>query len=182
MSFLVDTPIISLSPIVSAVYEPVSLIPLSTRILIDDTQILYDPFRTFNILFPRIPAFYVNTPDLNNDLKLQKKVFNNIWEKLENKWILEYLKIYQYITGTKGSFKLVSSLSDAENNKFSSDNMEDKAHWFLSNIFTRNNLVNAIDKFRKKTGLDLWEVDKDEDMLKAFIYHQIKRFLLDKLA
>jgi hypothetical protein len=182
MSLLLSSPIISLSPIIDAVYEPVSLLPLPSQILVSDRQILYDPFRTFDLFFPTVPAFYVTTPDLNTDLKLQKKVLNNIWSKLENGWILDYTKIFKYIVGSKGNYKLVSSLSEAENNKFSSENMEDKAKWFLSNIYTRSNLVNTIDKFRKKTGVDLWNVDNDEDMFKAFVYHQIKRFLFEKLA
>jgi hypothetical protein len=71
MSLLLSSPIISLSPIIDAVYEPVSLLPLPSQILISDRQILYDPFRTFDLFFPTVPAFYVTTPDLNTDLKLQ---------------------------------------------------------------------------------------------------------------
>ena len=182
MSLLFDTPIISLSPIVTSIYDPVSLLPLPSQIIFSEDRILYDPFRTFTTFFPRIPAYYVDVPDLNTDLKLQKKILNKIWNKLENEWILNFTKIFKYITGSKGSYKLVSSLNDAENNKVGTENMEDKANWFLTHIYTRSNLVNTIDKFRKKTGINLWEVDNDEDMLKAFIYHQIIRFLFDKLA
>jgi len=182
MSLIIDSPFISLSPFINSLYEPVSLFPFPSQIIIDDRPVLYDPFRTFTTFFPTIPAVYVNTPDLNNDLKLQKKIVNKLWNKLETEWILDYTKIFKYIVGSKGSYKLVSSLSESENNKVGSENMEDKARWFLTNVYTKSNLVNTIDKFRKKTGVDLWDVDSDEDMFKAFVYHQIKRFLFDKVA
>ena len=182
MSLIFNSPIFSLSPIYGTIYEPASILPITTQVILNNDKIIYDPFRTFNTLLPYAPSYYLTYPDLNTDIKLQKKVFNSIWNKLEDKWIYEYVKIFKYITGSKGSYKLVSSLTEAENNKFSSSDVEDKAEWFLSNVYKRSNLANTVEKYRKRSNINLWDVEKDEDTLKAFIYHQIKRQLFNDIA
>ena len=58
----------------------------------------------------------------------------------------------------------------------------DKAEWFLSNIFKKAHLASVIEKYRKHTGLNWWDIDDDMSNLKAFIYHQMKRRLFEKLA
>jgi hypothetical protein len=181
MSLFVNSPIVSLSPLYDEVYQPVSLMPLATDILLEN-RIVYDPFRTFSSYFPLSPVFYTNYPDLNTDLKIQKKVYNKLWDKLENKWIFDFTKVFKYINGKKNNYELVSSLTEAENNKYSSEDVEGKAEWFLSNVYKKSDLANTIEKYRKKAGINLWDVEDDKETLKAFIYHQIKRMLFNKLT
>jgi len=41
----------------------------------------------------------------------------------------------------------------------------------------------SVSNFLTKTNVAMiWDVISDEDMFKAFVYHQIKRFLFDKVA
>jgi len=181
MSLIINSPIVSLSPLYDSVYEPVSLMPLVSDIILEN-RIVFDPYKTVSSLLPFTPLYYMEYPDLNTDMKLQKKVYNKYWEKLESKWIYDYVKIFKYITGSKGNYKLVSSLSEAENNKASTTDMEGKAEWFLSHVYTRSNLANTVEKYRRKAKVDLWEIENDKETFKAFIYHQIKRMLFEKLA
>ena len=181
MSLLIESPIISLNP-VSTIIDPVVMLPVASQILMDPATIYYDPFRTFNMYMPGSLAYYVNYPDLNTDVNMQRKVLNKIWNNLENKWIFDFIKVFKYVTGSVGSYKLVSSFSEAENNKLHSENMEEKAEWILKHFYTKSNLISTIEKFRNKANLDWWSVDNDQDRLKQFIYHQMKRKLLEKLS
>jgi len=182
MSLIFNSPILSLTPIVDSIYDPVSFIPITTQLLIDDTRVLYDPFRTFSLYFPTVPVYYVDQPDLNTDVNVQKKVFNKLWTKLEEKWIFEFVKIFKFISGSKGNYKLVSSLVESENNKIHSEELEEKAEWFLSHIYTRSDLASTVEKYRRKMNIDIWNVEEDREHFKAFIYHQMKRMLLNKIS
>ena len=185
MSIVVKTPTISLTPmpsLVTTVIEPVSLVPVVADILINPTKIFYDPFRTFGTYMPGSMAYYVSYPDLNSDVDIQKKVLIKIWNKLESKWIFEFTKVFKYISGTNGDYKLVSSLKEMESNPLNTNEYENKAEWYLSNVFKKAHLASVIEKYRKNTGLDWWNVEEDMDNLKAFIYHQMKRRLFEKIA
>ena len=57
MSYIVKSPIISLTQLVDSIYEPVSLLPAFTEVILNNNRMIYDPFRTFSILNPLIPAF-----------------------------------------------------------------------------------------------------------------------------
>jgi hypothetical protein len=185
MSIVVKTPTISLTPVpqlITTVVEPVSMVPVVNNILLDPLNIYYDPFRTFGTYMPGSLAYYVSYPDLNTDVDMQRKMLNKIWNKLESKWIFEFTKVFKYITGSKGDYKLVTSLKDYESNPINTAEYEDKAEWYLSNIFKKAHLAGVIEKYRKNTSLDWWNVDKNMDHLKAFIYHQMKRRLFERLA
>ena len=185
MSIFLNSPTISLTPIPSlmtSIIEPVSMIPVIANILLDQSKIFYDPFRTYGTYMPGSMAYYVSYPDLNTDVDMQIKVLNKIWNKLETKWIFEFTKIFKYITGTKDDYKLVSSLKEIESNPLNTSEYENKAEWYLSNVFKKAHLASVIEKFRKNTGLDWWNIDKDKEHLKAFIYHQMKRRLFEKVA
>jgi hypothetical protein len=171
MSLLVTSPLVSL-------YDPVSLVSpfVSPRILVNDTDVLINPLRVV------VPTALVEYPDLNNDLRLQKKVYNNIWNILKDEWIYDYVKIFNYIVGTKNNYKLVSSLKEAEDNKNITEDMESKALWFLLNFYNKSKLASTIEKYRKKANINLWDIEKDDNTLKAFIYHQMKRMLFEKIA
>ena len=185
MSIFVKTPTISLTPVpalMPTVIEPVSMVPVIADILMNPTNIYYDPFRTYGAYFPGSMAYYVSYPDLNSDVDMQRKVLNKIWNKLESKWIFEFTKVFKYITGSNGDYKLVSSLKEVESNPINTAEYEDKAEWYLSNIFKKSHLASVIEKYRKNTGLDWWNVDSDMDHFKAFVYHQMKRRLFEKIA
>ena len=78
MSLFVNQPLISLTPVATNLYDPVSLLPVSTQIYLDPTNIYYDPFKTYNALFPSYPGIYVSYPDVNADTKMQKDVIHKI--------------------------------------------------------------------------------------------------------
>lgn len=182
MNLLVNSPIISLTPLVNNMYNPVSLLPVATQIMMEPNLIFYDPFRTYDMIMPGSMAYYVSYPDLNTDPKMQSKVLNKIWDKLETKWIYDYVKVFKFIIGTKGDYHLAKNVKEAEENQINSADMENKADWLLSNFYTKSKLASTIEKYRAKSGLDWWDVDKDMDHLKQFIYHQMRRKLFEKIA
>jgi hypothetical protein len=136
---------------------------------------------TNTLLLPTLQQ-QIKYPDLNSDIMVQKNITNKIWRKLKGTWIYNYTKLFKFIKGSKGNYKLVDSLKEAEHNQYGSQEIENKIDWFLSNIYTKSNLLGTLEKFRANTNLDLWKVDEDEDLLKDFIYHQIKRKLFNKLS
>jgi len=140
------------------------------------------PIIATSTVLPTISTVPINYPDLNNDIVIQKKIINKIWNKLKNEWIYNYTKIFSYIKGSKGNYNFVSSLKEVENNKFSTNDIDEKINWFLSEFYTKSSLFSTIEKFRSNTNLDLWDIEKDETLLKDFIYHQLKRKLLNKYA
>lgn len=182
MSLLVNSPIISLTPLVNSLIDPVALLPVATQIMLQPDIIYYDPFRTYDTIIPGSLGYYVQYPDLNTDVKLQTKVLNKIWNKLESKWIFEYVKVFKFIVGSKNNYRLAKSLKEAEDNSVNAAEIEDKADWFLSNFYTKSNLASTIEKYRLKTNLDWWNVDEDIEHLKQFIYHQMRRKLFEKVA
>jgi hypothetical protein len=184
MSLIVNSPLISLTPVppVMTTFDPVAMIPIAASIAMNPNLIHYDPFKTYELFMPGSMAYYVSYPDLNTDVNMQRKVLDKIWNKLESKWMIEYIKVFKYITGKKGDYKLVKSLREYEENPMNATEAEDKAEWFLKNVFKRSHLAGVIEKYRKRTGLDWWNVDQDLSELKAFVYHQMKRRLFEKLA
>jgi len=135
----------------------------------------YNPY--YESLFP-FGGYAVNYQDLNTDLKLQKKVLNNLWDKLSEKWIFTYDKVFKFIRSSAGSYKLVSSVDEAENNNDTKD-LKGKAEWILSNLYKKSNLASTIEKFRSKTGLNWWNVEASAEKLCAFVYHQMRRMILN---
>ena len=181
MSLFVNQPLISLTPVATNLYDPVSLLPVSTQIYLDPTNIYYDPFKTYNALFPSYPGIYVSYPDVNADTKMQKDVIHKIWNKLQ-KWILGYVKIYKFVKGTNGNYEFVTSLTEAENNKINSAELEDKADWILTHFYTKSKLAGTLEKFRTKMNINWWDIEDNLDILKQFIYHQMRRKILEKFA
>ena len=124
-------------------------------------------------------GYYMNYPDVNEDITLHKKVVKQVWSKLSDKWIFNYTKVFKFIKKSNDSFKLVDSMDEAENNSVS-DKLEEKADWFLTNIYKKSNLASTIDKFRKKASMNWWNIPDNMERLNAFIYHQMRRMLLTK--
>jgi hypothetical protein len=185
MSILFKSPTISLTPmpsLMTSIIEPVSMIPVIADILLDQSKIFYDPFRTYGTYMPGSIAQYVSYPDLNTNPDMQKKVLLKIWDKLESKWIFNFVNVFKYITGSKGDYRIVKSLDEMKTNPINTAEYTDKAVWYLSNIFKKGHLASAIEKYRKHTGLNWWDIEDDMSNLKAFIYHQMKRRLFEKLA
>lgn len=150
----------------------------------------YDDFSNFASLVPftNLPlnynplnyGYYVNTQDVNQDLNLQKKVIKYIWNKLSSKWILNYIKVFKFIKGSKGSFKFVDSIDEAENNKLNNADLEEKAIWLFDTFYKRSNLASTIEKFRNRMEINWWDIEDYKEELNAFIYHQMRRMILHK--
>ena len=179
--FLNTNPTISLVPTTSLL-EPVNMLPVVTQIYTDPYNIYYDPFRTYSSFFPNSIGYYVSYPDLNNDENLQKKVLHKLWDKLSSKWIFEFVKVFKYIKGSKDNYELVKSLTEYENNNIDSQHMESKAEWFLKNHYRKSDLLGTIHKYVSKTGKNLWDIDDNLHNFKAFVYHQIKRKLFERIS
>lgn len=184
-TYLITTttnPTISLTPIYSDIVDTVSLVPLQQQILMNPTTIYYDPYRTFDYLLPNI-AYYTSYPDLNTDTNIQARVAKKIWKLLANEWIFEYLKIFRYVKGKKGSYSFVDSVEEANENTSTGDE-EDKAEWLLLTFYKKSNLMTTVDKYRIRAGINWWDVDNDDniDRLKDFIYNQIRRKIMEKIA
>lgn len=180
---LQKSPIISLSPTVIATKDNlVSLIPVSTRIYTEPDVIFYDPFKTFEVVVPNY-AYYFSYPDLNTDVSVQRKVLEDVWYHLENEWIYGYLKVFNYIKKSGSSYKLIDSLREIEK-KVSSGDMEDKAEWLLHSYYRKSDLGGTIEKFRKRSNLNWWEVNNKDNIniLKEFIYNQIRRKMINDIS
>ena len=181
------------TPFVNTIMNPytimdpyVSLVPIVTRIYNEPSAVFYDPFRTVDVLIPTNPYPYpysYSYPDLNSDVKIQRKVLMNVWNKLESKWIFSYLKVFNYIKKNGSSYELVDSLKESET-KTSTIDIEDKADWLLSNYYKKSNLAATIEKFRAKTNLNWWDVDTNAHIgkLEDFIYNQIRRKIMNELS
>ncbi len=163
------------------IFDPVVLLPVPNQVLLDPYTVHYDPFRTFDAVFPGSLSYYATYPDLNSDENLQKKVLHKMWEKLTSKWIYEFVKIFKYIKGSKGDHELVKSLTEYESNNVDSGDLEGKAEWFFKNFYRKSDLLGTINKYLSKTGTNLWDLDDNLHNFKAFVYHQIKRKLLERV-
>ena len=183
MNSLFDTQIISLNPVPTKyVQEQVVLMPLVNQILMNPNNIYFDPFQVYNSIIPGNIGYYISYPDLNTDIDIQKNILNKIWTKLTTKWVFNFVKIFKYISWTNNNYKLISNLDDIEKNKINSEEIENKAEWFFKNFYKRSNLASTIEKYRARTSIDWWDIDKNIDHLKQFIYHQIRRKLLEKIS
>jgi hypothetical protein len=199
MSILIDSPVLSLTPIIeTTVVDPivsltpivertvlspfVDLVPVATRIKLEPGSIFYDPYRTYDLVYPN-SAYYFSYPDLNTDINIQKKILNSVWNKLEDKWVLSYLKIYNYIKKSGSTYKLVDSLEDGAG-KTSTVDIEDKADWLLTNYYKKSDLAATIEKFRSRLNINWWDVNTSKYIydLKNFIYNQIRRKIMNELA
>lgn len=169
-------PIISLTPTFLDVNPFVSLIPIADRINMDPNTIFYDPYRTYDIAFPN-NGYYFSYPDMNTDVKVQRKVLDNVWKKLKNSWILNYLKVFAHIKKSGSEYEIVS------HDKNITDDIEGKVDWLLNNFYKKSDLANTIEKFRKRANINWWDVDNDDniDDLKEYIYNQIRRKIANKL-
>jgi len=180
LAILNTAPIISLTPTITNI-NTVSLIPTSAEIMINPNVVFYDPNLTFNSIFPNY-AYYVEYPDLNTDINLQKKILSELWNKLESKWIYDYPKVFKFVIGNKGEYRLAKSASEAETNTIKNNEMDDKIEWIFNNFYKKSDLISTIDKFRKNLKINLWDLNDYKDQLKSFIYHQMKRKFLNSIA
>lgn len=178
---VVSAPVDIIKQLTPPILSPTAT-PIMPSIVYPTLQPVLQPVITTSTILPTISTIPINYPDLNSDIVVQKKIIDKIWNKLKNEWMYNYTKIFTYIKGSKGNFNFVSSLKEAENNKFTTSDIDDKINWFLSEFYTKSSLLTTIEKFRSNTNVDLWDVDKDESLLKDFIYHQLKRKLLNKYA
>ena len=120
---------------------------------------------------------YISTlPDLNRDNELQKKFTIYFWKKLRDEWMHDYIKLFKYIVGKKGNYRVVSNETEFRKNKsFDSLNKEDIINYILSEIYTKSMLATSLDKFRTKMNINWWDLRYFKKTLKNFLYYQIKK-------
>lgn len=183
LTILQNQPIVSLNPVVTSTFttNTVSLVPTIAQIMVNPNTIFYDPTFSYNTVFPN-QAYYVEYPDLNTDINLQKKVFNELWNKLESKWIYDFTKVFKFVVGTKGNYRLAKSASEAENNTINNEEIYDKIDWILCNFYKKSDLIKTIDKFRNNLKINLWDIKDYHDEFKSFVYHQMKRKFLNSIT
>ena len=150
----------------------VSLVPNISN-LISNNESIFLNNRLFNPIIG-ISPMTVSYPDLNKDVNIQHKVLNNLWLKLLRIWSYDFIKIFSYVIGSKGSYKLVDDIKDADEANQQIE-LNHKIKWFFNTIYTKKDFLNTIFKYKKYTNLDLWNIDNDTYYLKKFIYHQIRR-------
>lgn len=172
------------SPVISGILEPsitfetvlepniVRLVPTIPNIIANNETLVFNN----RLLSPTIgiTPMTVSYPDLNKDVNIQHKVLNNLWLKLLKIWSYDFIKIWSYVTGTKGSYKLVDDTKDADESNQQIE-LKHKIKWFFNTIYTKKDFLNTIFKYKTYTKLDIWNIDNDTYYLKKFIYHQIRR-------
>jgi hypothetical protein len=166
--------IISITPLNYITNIPQIIYKDSTPIL---RQLYLDSIYLSNPIYPI--KTYIKYPDLNSDPDIQIKIIKNIWKKLKYKWIYEFIKIFRFIKRYDDTYTLVDSIYESKNNKDISSNIEKKASWFLKNIFTISDLAKVLTKYKHHINVDYWNIDKDKERLKRYIYHNIKHKILN---
>lgn len=127
------------------------------------------------------PTIY-SFPDLNDDNQVQKKFTLYFWYKLKNHWIKSYKKLFKYIRGSKGDYKLVRDMADVgkitPKGAFETDLI---IHYILNEVYKKSDLARSLDKFRIQMNINWWELKYYKHTLKKFIYYQMKKKMQYKL-
>ena len=178
----INTPVLSLTPLNTEIADPAVYLPVINKILTNPDKIYYDPYKTFALNYPTVPVYYVEYPDLNTDASVKRKIYDSAWSKFSSDWIYGYSKIFKYFKKSGSNYKLVRSLREGEKNN--AGNIDEKAAWIITNFYTKSNLATTLEKFRNRTGIDIWDVlDKEYiDNFRSFIYHQIKRKIATEVS
>lgn len=182
MSFITFTnpPILSLTPLqVTEFADPLAtLMPLMEQIYQNPDKIHYDPYKQFSVMYPNVPVYYIDNPDLNSDATSKRQIYEEAWQKFKT-WVRDYPKIFKYIKKDGKSFRLVKTLAEGKNASHDINETKAKSEWIFENLFDESDIANTVEKFRNRTGINIWDVLSKEyvDNFRDFIYHQIKRKL-----
>ena len=148
----------------------VDLVPRIGNIILPYDYKMYHPY-TY-----KSPAV-ISYPDLNEDEEILSKIMYNLWNKLIKLWIYDYLKIINYVTGSKGNYRLVDNIQDA-NSENQNIELENKIRWFFNNIYTKRSFFKSIIKYKKYMNIDIWDIDKEPKYLKKFLIYEMKKRIL----
>lgn len=111
-------------------------------------------------LIPSVIAY----PDLNRDKDLRREITDYIYDKVINNWLkYYYLGLYKLFVVENGKVSLVKTFETADNNS-KTDNSENmkKYEFMLNNYFDKKDVSRLLDKFRRKYGINWWDIKKSD--------------------
>lgn len=130
-------------------------------------------------LIPSVVAY----PDLNQDKTLRREVTDYIYDKVINNWLkYYYLGLYKLFVVENGKVSLVKTFEAADKNS-KTDNTENmkKYEFMLNHYFDRKDVSRLLDKFRKKHGINWWDIKKRSDKFRSYLEDKVLRYIYKQI-
>lgn len=116
-----------------------------------------------------------NYPDLNSDNQIHKRFTLYFWYRLQSSWIYKYKKLYKYIKGSNGDYRITSDPTVTSRTELE---IELIADFILNEIYRKSDLAKSLEKFRLQMNINWWDLKYYTYTIKKFIYYQIKKKLV----
>lgn len=143
------------------------------------------PILTFNTNY--MNPYYDNNP-LNSDPKYQKRVIDNFYMRLTEKWLyknpifsslLKYFKIEK--SGDEGRVSLISNIKEASNENYDKG---DRKHIFkyIEKVFISKKFVEkVIRQYVKRTNIKWYDLFYNTDVIKDLLKHKLKKLIVSTI-
>lgn len=157
----------------------VSTIPLNVLSVPTVASVISPSLSSVVSLVPSVVAY----PDVNQDKNLRKDVTDYIYDKIVNNWLkYNYLGLYKLFVVENGKVRLVKSFEEADKNS-KSDNTENmkKYEYMIINYFERSDISKLLDKFRKKYGINWWDIKKKSDNFRSYLEKRVLSFIYKQI-
>lgn len=129
----------------------------------------------YNLQMPLMPSL-----DLNKDPKVHAQMTNYFYFKTIDKWLYDdLLSLLNYVKVSNGRASLISNLHDKSGNtdKDSQETIETKIKFIEEEILSDDNMYKILKKFIRETGVQWYELEKNQSMVKSFIKRYVKKKL-----
>ena len=130
-------------------------------------------------LIPSVVAY----PDLNQDKNLRREIIDYIYDKVINNWLkYYYLGLYKLFVVENGKVNLVKTFEAADkNNKIDNTENMKKYEFMLSNYFDKKDVSRLLDRFRKKHGINWWDIKKRSDKFRSYLENKVLRYIYKQI-
>ena len=171
-----------LTPITLSPLPPVTTAVTQSVIVNNDPLTVVTPIGPvlYNIGGPR----YLVDIDtgINDNYMVQRDITRAIMYKTLDKWLYDdFPNVLKYLVVEKnGEVRLVKSEQEKENNKISSDSVDDleaKSDYIGNNILKESAVREILNRIMRETGLKWYELPHREQLLKDVIEKYLKKKL-----
>ena len=125
----------------------------------------------------------VSYTDVNRDKHLRHEVTDDMYDKVINNWLkYYYLGLYKLFVVENGKVRLVKTFEEADKNS-KTDNIENmkKYEFMLNNYFDKKDISKLLDKFRKKYGINWWDIKKKSDKFRNYLQEKVLKYIYKQI-